>query len=172
VTIWTPENTPNGVWLPPAARGNVALFFRFNPPTKLNPGQLLLMENHAGGITRNLDHWGYVGAIASRRQTPEEHNHAAICGRHTACYYQSWPALINDERRILAESPEVGSRFLERLIELSRLREYRLHQLPRGAELPDDEARPDVSLSELTPPEMEVAQQAADRIGITQFPLF
>ncbi len=171
MTIWTKDNTPNGVWLPPAARGCVSLFFRYRHPSKLSPGQLMIIENHAGGINRNLAHWGYDGPIASRRQTTEEHNHAALCGRQLAAFYQSWPALINDEQKLLAEFPAIGSHFVERLRELSRLRDYRLYEVATGAELPDEQ-QPELSITELAPDELEVAQQTAAQLGMGQFPLF
>ena len=113
--------------VPPAHRGRVALFYKPGPPSKFSPGQLMIIENHTGHLTRNLRHNGYhTAALATRHQSPPEHEHAGFCGRSYACFYQCWEALITDEKAVLAEFPEVGTGFLDQLRQLSTSRDYRL----------------------------------------------
>lgn len=164
--IWTPENTPNGLFVPNKDRGTVALFYKAGAPSGMCPGQLMLIENWTGGTSRNLEHWGYGSRpIARRMQTDEEHNHAALCGRSLAQFYQDWPALIRDEEAIAADCPRIGTAFVRELKGLAKSKQYKL----RKKEVLPEQVEPEMAeLLELAPEEKQVVLETARAMGLSE----
>jgi hypothetical protein len=168
LVIWTADNTPNGVFVPSKERGYVALFYKPGAPTRMNPGQLMLMENYTGGISRNLTHWGfYTSPIATRAQTDEEHNHVALCGRALVHYYQDWDKLIADEVVQVASCPRIGTAFLEQIRKQAVRRSYRLRPMPQVLEAGPEELET-AEGTILEPDEKALVLETARQMGLTR----